>query len=47
MLNSVRIIKRLEKVMEYTDLLSAEEIETEGNFSNFDFEYFQEFYRKY
>jgi len=33
--------------MEYTDLSSAEEIETEGNFSDFDFECFEEFYRKY
>jgi len=33
--------------MEYTDVSSAEEIETEGNFSDFDFEYFHEFYRKH
>ncbi|MEQ8224098.1 MAG: hypothetical protein ABRQ37_17405 [Candidatus Eremiobacterota bacterium] len=33
--------------MEYTDVSSVEEIETEGNFSDFDFEYFEEFYRKH
>ncbi len=33
--------------MEYSDLSFAEELETEGSFFDFDFEYFQEFYRKY
>jgi predicted HTH transcriptional regulator len=33
--------------MEYSDLSSVEKLETEGSFEDFDFEYFEEFYRKY